>query len=126
MTKEEQQRNRQEWVDALRSGKYRQGNGYLGRLSGERCCLGVACDLHDVPTTPNEFILFYKFADGVESNGIIPDKYFAEWFGFPKNNTALQRELCSLNDHSIYGQSFDHIARRLETEFFPRYSLNVL
>lgn len=32
------------WVEALRSGKYKQGSGYL--RSGDRfCCLGVACDV---------------------------------------------------------------------------------
>jgi len=37
-----------EWVAALRSGDYRQGNGRLVKeVNGERqhCCLGVACDL---------------------------------------------------------------------------------
>lgn len=38
----------EKWVEALRSGKYKQGRGYLGDLSGEDasfCCLGVLCEL---------------------------------------------------------------------------------
>ena len=35
----------QKWLDALRSGKYKQGFGGLNR-KGEFCCLGVACDVH--------------------------------------------------------------------------------
>lgn len=34
------------WVEALRSGKFRQGDGALARLKNKRyeyCCLGVAC-----------------------------------------------------------------------------------
>jgi|SRR5712671_2579910 len=34
------------WVAALRSGKYRQGEGYLQK-DGRFCCLGVLCDLLD-------------------------------------------------------------------------------
>lgn len=36
--------NVKKWVDALRSGKYAQGMGYLNK-DGKFCCLGVACDL---------------------------------------------------------------------------------
>ena len=33
------------WVAKLRSGEIEQGTGYLGRSEGERCCLGVLCDM---------------------------------------------------------------------------------
>ena len=32
------------WVEALRSGQYKQGSGHLN-LDGKFCCLGVLCDL---------------------------------------------------------------------------------
>lgn len=32
------------WVKALKSGKYKQGQGYLATDDGH-CCLGVLCDL---------------------------------------------------------------------------------
>jgi hypothetical protein len=35
---------KQSWIDALRSGKYTQGQGYL-KIDGRHCCLGVACEL---------------------------------------------------------------------------------
>jgi hypothetical protein len=35
---------KQRWVEALRSGQYRQGTGAL-RAHGHYCCLGVLCDL---------------------------------------------------------------------------------
>lgn len=31
-----------EWIKALRSGKYKQGRGYL-KIDGSYCCLGVSC-----------------------------------------------------------------------------------
>jgi|GEM_PF-863083 len=36
--------NAQKWVDALRSGKYKQGKHRL-RTGDTFCCLGVACDV---------------------------------------------------------------------------------
>ena len=33
------------WVDALRSGKYEQGNDLLRSIDDEFCCLGVLCDV---------------------------------------------------------------------------------
>lgn len=35
-----------EWLDALRSGNYKQGKGYLKDNKDEFCCLGVLCDLY--------------------------------------------------------------------------------
>lgn len=35
------------WVAALRSGKYKQGKGYLQRTPGKFCCLGVLCNVID-------------------------------------------------------------------------------
>jgi hypothetical protein len=43
-TLEQQKEYRRRWVEALRSGKYRQGVGSL-RIRDTFCCLGVACDV---------------------------------------------------------------------------------
>ena len=37
--------NAQKWVDALESGRFKQGKGVLHRTDGTWCCLGVACAL---------------------------------------------------------------------------------
>lgn len=39
---------RKKWSDALRSGDYEQGKGYL-YANGKYCCLGVLQDIHDKP-----------------------------------------------------------------------------
>lgn len=49
-SKKQIQENRQKWLDALRSGKYRQGTSYLKKYDPIKkksyfCCLGVACEL---------------------------------------------------------------------------------
>jgi len=36
---------RDEWVAALRSGKYEQGQDQLKTSAGEYCCLGVLCEV---------------------------------------------------------------------------------
>lgn len=36
---------KQEWVAALRSGKYQQGQGLLRTKDNRFCCLGVLCDV---------------------------------------------------------------------------------
>ncbi|NBQ68164.1 MAG: hypothetical protein EBU46_04735, partial [Nitrosomonadaceae bacterium] len=45
---------KQRWLNALRSGKYKQGEGSLRQLDNEGkpqyCCLGVLCDLHRIST----------------------------------------------------------------------------
>ena len=41
-------KNQQLWVDALRSGDYKQGQGAL-KINGTYCCLGVASDVLDLP-----------------------------------------------------------------------------
>lgn len=43
---EEQKAIRTKWCEALRSGKYEQGTGYL-RANDKFCCLGVLCDVID-------------------------------------------------------------------------------
>ncbi len=34
-----------QWIDALRSGKYKQTKGYLHKVGVGHCCFGVLCEL---------------------------------------------------------------------------------
>lgn len=43
-TPEQREENRRKWIEALRSGKYEQGNHALYE-NGKYCCLGVACEV---------------------------------------------------------------------------------
>ena len=50
-----------EWLDALRSGEYKQANGALHEIdpatgAASFCCLGVLCDLHRKETKWGEWI----------------------------------------------------------------------
>lgn len=77
------------WVEALRSGEYKQGQEYLN-LEGYFCCLGVACDLYkkhvdeSFPAEeifPREAIRYSK--DKLEQ--ALPMEV-ASWLGFEETN----------------------------------------
>ena len=119
------------WVEALRSGKYKQGYGRL-RVSMEHmqsedgfCCLGVACDLYQ---QHEETYLGWKKNDVQEEGGI----YWAfshvtgslplevmRWLGLSSVDGALASSkarvaptLSYLNDK---GESFEGIADVIES-----------
>jgi len=43
------------WLEALRSGEYKQGIGKLATKDGYYCCLGVYCKVMDRPAIPSKF-----------------------------------------------------------------------
>lgn len=51
LTIEQMKANRKLWIEALRSGKYRQAKEALRRKNGSMCCLGVLCELMGVEWT---------------------------------------------------------------------------
>ena len=105
---QEQYDNNVKLIEALHSGKYKQGTGRL-RRDDTFCCLGVACDLIDPSgwngnsyIEQNESISAY-----LAPNSIINKYGFNCGRGFDLNNHTLS----SLNDN---GKSFKEIADMLE------------
>ena len=126
------------WLEALRSGKYKQGQGWL--MSKRRksevmglwadtealentvltpvfCCLGVLCDLHDASrwnTSDGTRVgLAYKNGE-VPSRGYAPDDVMAEAFveGVePDVLRTVQTRLAQMNDKRL---SFTEIADWIE------------
>jgi hypothetical protein len=110
---------KQMWVDALRSGKYRQGDSYL-RVENSFCCLGVLCDLH-ARATGGEWNGGHYFGAWLE-----PPLEVVKWSGLgtsvPKTHSGLY--LADLNDGERTGDgkqnkpaTFRQIADIIETEF---------
>ena len=62
------ERIKQLWIHALRSGEYQQGKGGLRPDDEGFCCLGVLCDLHSQETGKNWDVDQY---DG--QSGVLPD-----------------------------------------------------
>lgn len=107
------------WVKTLRSGKYKQGKGFLERLrgtGGEFCCLGVLCNLAFeegvVERREGERAAYYAGA-----NAWLPEEV-REWAGMsslygdiPSSCSPDSRPLSELNDD---GTSFVEIAGIIE------------
>lgn len=110
-----------EWIDALRSGKYEQGDGYL-RLNDEMgghkyCCLGVLCEIvRDKGWVKGRWEGEDESFVGGNTDFISESNY---WESFPPdivwNLTGLadtvQEHLATLNDN---GKDFLYIADEIE------------
>lgn len=92
------------WLEALRSGRYEQGQGYLKNKKNKFCCLGVLCDLVD----PTKWAYTYSAMSYEESRTWLPYSI--------KDMTRLvqmlvEDQLASMNDQGI---SFKEIANYIE------------
>jgi hypothetical protein len=91
------------WIEALRSGKYKRGEGAL-RSEGKHCCLGVLCELR-----------------GVKFNGAqeYPNKATQKWAGLSSEDPEVEVEgmvctsLAELNDA---GWTFKRLANLIEKQ----------
>lgn len=55
------------WLEALESGNYKQGKGYLKDKDGY-CCLGVLCEVMGLEASPgDEKQTYFKFGDSVNA-----------------------------------------------------------
>ena len=129
------------WVEALRSGRYEQGQSALntGGANGQFCCLGVLCELavEDGVVTRNQ-----PFADSEtlrndpqfyydNEGGALP-KVVREWAGLAYSNPATRvtrgevyddlevpdpQDRMSLAEINDAGKDFTYIAAVIEQEF---------
>lgn len=104
------------WVEALRSGKYEQGQGSLRSADNRFCCLGVLCDLivqeergvWTQPHGPESSLWFTYSKDPVDNRiGFLPQVMLTD-LGLDYD---LQRDFASLNDSDA---SFEYIADQIE------------
>jgi len=121
---------KKKWVEALRSGKYKQGRGALWKGDNTLCCLGILCKISkhiEWDTTkpykqgePHEAV--YIFGDTIAgapepSNVYLPES-FAERCGLTRTGgfvdaRGFKYNLSVLNDK---GKSFKFIASLIEKE----------
>lgn len=110
------------WVEALRSGKYKQGTGALRNDKNEYCCLGVLCDVarkEGIIPSPrrakDENVYEYgTVAD--RRGGTLPSAVY-RWAGLYDGNPTFgpngaARSAASWNDH--HHKSFEEIADLIE------------
>lgn len=112
------------WIEALRSGDYKQTSDqlYTGKAY---CCLGVACDLYLKEkglkwTKESKMTYGVKIEDRVLETTELPEE-IAAWFGLGIHNNpeVLDKDgapvtLISLNDDR--GYSFKKIAKVIEQQ----------
>lgn len=106
---------KQMWLEALRSGRYKQDTGYL-RIENGYCCLGVLCDLYP---KANWEIVEGEYSFFGESQFLT--KEVAEWASLKGytydevnnfNMPISEFPLTDMND--IQGKTFEEIADYIE------------
>ena len=136
-TKAQIKANREKWIKALESGKYKQGVGYLKQRSdgiSSYCCLGVACQLaynEGVISRPSENKRFpnnkiYTFgSEDSRSATELPIKV-QNWLGLDKPEIVVKCKpdfsipnsdygVITLND--LHKKDFKFIAEQLRKKF---------
>lgn len=92
---------KQRWIEALRSGKYEQGQGRL--RDGDRyCCLGVLCEIEGLVYDGEVY-----YWEGKGTDALVP-------YGFGRNinlDTDIEEQLAKMNDS---GKPFSEIADFIE------------
>ena len=114
--------NAKKWVEALRSGDYKQTRGKLRDADGF-CCLGVACDLYASET--KSVISWEKNLGGFSFDGEYLELPFevSLWLGLQNNEGTYELDDYSaglpsgslINDNDA-GESFENIASIIESE----------
>ena len=105
---------KQKWVDALRSGEYKQGSTILRSLNNEFCCLGVLCDIYqkehgDLSIDSREY--YYRYNG---HNSLLPQKV-GLWANIDEvGRYKLNNTLVADNDN---GKTFEEIADIIEEHF---------
>lgn len=129
--------NMQKWVDALRSGEFKQGKGHL-RVNDTYCCLGVACELalrdgvelpveihaaqcnHAVDLKEKHSGGMYEYDGG---SSVLP-KQVSDWLGIgvahplARDDDGELRGVAELND--LHGMDFNRIADAIEAEYLAK------
>jgi len=78
------------WVEALRSGKYKQGKAYLKQINSKNeprhCCLGVLCELYDQQMKKNHKKTLF-------TEHMIDSETDVEFISFNKHDGGLPKEV---------------------------------
>ena len=122
----------QEWINALRSGDYEQGNNRLRTLDNKFCCLGVLCTLmpgkwHDDQFVYKEERAAYTLPDTLANELDIPcsgynysqeelEGYFDDSVIVSAISDSDMEEGISLAALNDAGATFEQIANLLENK----------
>ncbi len=114
--------NAKKWVDALRSGKYKQTTQRLGleQRDGTKryCCLGVACEIY-ADENPDSLVRWKGkelYSREYNSGSLSPE--IVKWLGLDDDcgRYTNDRNGYSLSRRNDHGASFEEIADIIESE----------
>lgn len=94
------------WVEALRSGRYKQGFEKLRSAGDEFCCLGVLCDIVDGDRWHRAFAATTYMHDNLYG---LPPKHVQDTAGINEN---IVEDLVLMNDGNA--ATFHEIAEYIE------------
>lgn len=110
------------WVDALRSGDYKQGKYVLRDIGNSFCCLGVLCNIHAMEhpeiaaresLRPIEICGIYKYINSTT----YPPLEVSEWASLLDNLVVeINGKVCGLPRHNDEGATFLEIANAIEEQ----------
>lgn len=102
------------WIEALRSGQYKQNKHYL-EYNGCNCCIGVLARITNVTPveTDHEEPKIFNFGGEIASE-TPPDTWFTQVTGFDE---LFMSELMTHNDND--GLSFESIADIIDLRLQP-------
>ena len=105
---------KQMWLDALRSGEYKQGQGAL-HIDHSFCCLGVLCDLHRKNSINRLDWEFNRRDNRFEYEGEAGElpNIINDWAGINNIQKLIFSKLINCNDS---GSTFAEIADIIEAE----------
>ena len=103
----------EQWIAALRSGKYKQAYGQLRTKTNSFCCLGVLCNMHAEAhpsiaanqTDPTEYM---------GNDGLLPNEVM-KWAGMSSDN-GYYNGSCLSGDNDC-GANFNQIAITIEEQW---------
>ena len=107
--------NQKRWLEALRSGEYRQTRGYLHTANGF-CCLGVGCQLFkpdDIEAVEAEGygVQTFKYDQNIAAGPNFVVEALGLYGDLGNRNDGIGPSLAGLNDDGI---PFDEIADVIE------------
>lgn len=104
------------WIAALRSGDYKQGQGCLRGEKNQFCCLGVAADLILNKWTYDDFTKKYWWNDISFLYGTLKEEALHQ-YGMTHED---QQHLAQMNDDGDYAYTFYEIANYIEETILTR------
>lgn len=123
------------WVKALRSGKYKQGQGLLKQTTEQNkashCCLGVLCEIYneDMRKSKKKTLSEQRY-NGIHKFNKQPEslpKTVQKWAGLfskvgdfrnvDRNDITSYGDFASLADMNDLGCSFKKIAKTIEKDW---------